>query len=258
MKSSCQRIDALITPFVDGELPEPDSRNVEDHLRRCPPCYSRVSAERTVRTLVRDNHSMLAAPRAPDGLRTRCAALSHGADGARGVGRAPANWRTRLTPYALAASLVVVVGGAFVYQATDNSARVLAAELTADHLKCFALNRALGTHEEASVVESSLASSFGWRAHLPENPASAGLELIGERPCLYGQGKIAHIMYRHNGDPVSLFMLPNTARKQDLVDVLGHEAAIWCVGNRTFVLLTRKSRPEVEQLAAYVRASLHE
>jgi len=118
------------------------------------------------------------------------------------------------------------------------------------------MNRALGTHQEVAAVESSLASGFGWRAHLPEDPASAGLELVGSRPCLYAEGKIAHIMYRHHGNPVSLFMLPNTARTQELVEVLGHEAKIWCVGNRTFVLLSRQSKPEIERLASFVQARL--
>jgi hypothetical protein len=52
-------------------------------------------------------------------------------------------------------------------------------------------------------------------------------------------------------------MLPKTARTQQLVDVLGHEAAIWCVGNRTFVLIARESRQQVEQLATFVRAELY-
>jgi anti-sigma factor RsiW len=162
-----------------------------------------------------------------------------------------------VAPYALAASLVLVVGGAFLYQATARSARVLAAQLTADHVKCFAMNSALGTHQMPAVVESSMASGFDWPMHLPEDPSSAGLELIGARPCLYGEGKIAHIMYRHQGHPVSLFMLPKTARAQQLVEVLGHEAAIWCVGNRTFVVVAREPRHEVERLAAFVQASLH-
>src|SRR5881628_2208257 len=128
-----------------------------------------------------------------------------------------------------------MVGGAFVYQLTDSSARVLAAELTADHVKCFAMNAMLGTHERLSTVESAMMSDFGWPAHLPHDAASVGLELVGARPCLYGEGKIAHIMYRHEGHAVSVFMLPKAARAQQFVEVLGHEAAIWCVGNRTFV-----------------------
>lgn len=264
---TCHKIDSLITPFVDDQLADADRQAVQDHLRRCPPCHSRESAERTVRSLIHERKAALDAPRASESLRERCAAAVRSAEGLRPApnaaaipnvvqGTSPASWRTRATPYALAASLVVVVGGAFLYQATDKSARVLAAELTADHVKCFAMNRALGTHQAVAAVESSLASGFGWRAHLPEDPARAGLELVGARPCLYAEGKIAHVMYRHRGKPVSLFMLPNTARTQELVEVLGHEAAIWCVGNRTFVLVTRQSKPEVERLAAFVQAGL--
>ena len=160
-------------------------------------------------------------------------------------------------PLALAASLVLLVGGAFVYEATDRSARMMAAELTADHLKCFAFNRVLGTHENAAVVEGSIASSFGAPLHLPEQPERAGLELVGERPCLYGQGRVAHIMYRHHGTPVSVFMLPGTMRADQVVDVMGHEAAIWSAGGRTFVLIAREPRAEIERMASFVHASLH-
>jgi hypothetical protein len=163
----------------------------------------------------------------------------------------------RIAPYALAASLVVVVGGAFVYQATDKSARVLAAELVADHAKCFALNGALGTHQATAAVEQSMAASFDWRVHLPSDPSRIDLELVGARPCLYGEGRVAHIMYRHRGQPLSLFMLPETARAQQLVEVLGHEAAIWCANNRTFVLVSREPRQEVERLASFVQTSMH-
>ena len=105
-------------------------------------------------------------------------------------------------------------------------------------------------------VESSMLSSFDWNMHLPADAARNPLELIGARQCLYGEGRVAHIMYRHEGRPVSLFMLPKTARTQQLVDVLGHEAAIWCVGNRTFVLIAREPKPQVEQLASFVKAEL--
>ncbi len=165
--------------------------------------------------------------------------------------------RSRAVPYALAASLAIVVGGAFLYQATDKSARVMAAELVADHAKCFALNGALGTHQLPAAVEQSMAASFDWRVHLPDEPGRAGLELVGARPCLYGEGRVAHIMYRHDGEPVSLFMLPQSARRQELVEVFGHEAAIWCANDRTFVLVARQPRQEVERMAAFVRSALH-
>ena len=151
---------------------------------------------------------------------------------------------------------MLIVGSAFVYQLTQSSSRVMAAELTADHVKCFALNGALHTHDDAPTVESSMLSGFGWQMHLPAQAAQVGLELVGSRPCLYGEGKIAHIMYRHNGEPVSLFMLPRTARAQEFVQVMGHHAAIWCANNRTFVLLAHEPKAEVERIATAVQASL--
>ena len=51
-------------------------------------------------------------------------------------------------------------------------------------------------------------------------------------------------------------MLPNASRSDEIVKVLGHEAAIWCVGRRTFVLLAREPREEVERMAAFVQAGL--
>ena len=84
-----------------------------------------------------------------------------------------------------------------------------------------------------------------------------GLELVGSRPCLYGEGKVAHIMYRHNGRPVSLFMLPRTAREDQIVDVLGHECVIWSVDDRTFVLVARESRADVTRLASFVQSYVH-
>jgi anti-sigma factor RsiW len=279
----CDALDPLVTPFIDGELPVADRRAVEDHLCACAPCHSRIAAEQAVRDLIRAQRAALCTRPAPDALHARCAELtrrpasdeagrphvapshlapshlapshlapSHLAPSSR----AGARWPTRLAPYALAASLVLVVGGAFLYQATDRSARLLAAELTADHVKCFAMNSALGTHQAPAAVERSMASTFDWRMHLPDDPASAGLELVGARPCLYAEGKIAHIMYRHDGHPVSLFMLPKTARAEELVEVLGHEASIWCVNNRTFVLVSREPRRVVQRMASFVQASM--
>jgi len=272
---NCDSLDPLVTPFVDGALPDADRRAVEDHLRVCPPCHSRVTAERAVHELLHARRATLCRTVAPDALHLRCAEAAQKAEAAARAERAenvlnhtlrnttpnaarrtPTAFFSGLGPAALAASLVLVVGGAFVYQATDKSARVMAAELVADHAKCFAMNGALGTHQAASLVEASMASSFDWQLHLPD-ASRAGLELVGARQCLYGEGRIAHIMYRHQGRPLSLFMLPAAVRTQEIVEVLGHEAAIWCANNRTFVLVSGEPRREVEQIAAYVQASVH-
>lgn len=274
---NCTSIDPLVTPYVDGDIGASERQLVDDHLRVCPPCHARVAAERAVRTLVCAKRSELACARASGALRARCATAKRAgpagpppanadADAVAQVFRpalfrparsSPAVWRSRTVPVALAASLVLLVGGAFLYQLTAHSSRVIAAELTTDHVKCFRLmNPMLGTHDEPAAVERTMASTFGWQIHLPQSAERLGLELVGARPCLYGKGIVAHVMYRHNGQPVSVFMLPKTMRPEETVDVMGHEASFWSVGDRTFVLITSEPQPDVARLTSFVRAAL--
>jgi anti-sigma factor RsiW len=253
--TDCQQIDPLVTPYIDGDIGAGDRDLVDRHLRECLPCRGRVNAEQAIHALLHARRSALADAGAPPALRVRCASLGREAPAA--PPHAFASWRSRATSALLAASLVLIVGGAFVYEATERSTRVMAAELTADHMKCFhVINNVLGTHQDAPAVESSMASAFDWPLRLPEHAERADLELVGARPCLYGEGKIAHIMYTHHGIPVSIFMLPKSARAGELVEVMGHQAAIWSIGNRTFVLIAREPRAEVERLTAFVHSEL--
>src|SRR5262245_63503014 len=151
--SSCTSIDPLVTRYVDGELTPADRALVDDHLRRCPPCQGRVSAESAGRELLRAHRSRFVAERAPMDLHARCARLAEESRLAAAPPvpastprRARRSWLSPLAPMALAASLVILVGGAFVYQATGRSSRVMAAELAAGHVMCFAVNDLLGVH----------------------------------------------------------------------------------------------------------------
>lgn len=259
----CAAVEPLFTPYIDGELSPADTAGVAEHLRACGPCRSRVAAERAVRTLLLSRKPALHADGAPGALHSRCAGLARAAaarpaDAPRQpiAGPGAAAWRTRLAPLALAASLVLAVGAAFVYRATEASTTIMAAELAADHVKCFMLNAVMPTDESVAAVERSLADKFEWDAHLPAQPGEIGMELVGERTCLYGEGPIAHVMYRREGRPVSLFMLPDDVRAEEIVRVMGHHAAVWSVGNRTFVLVGREPEGEMRRLASFVGARL--
>jgi anti-sigma factor RsiW len=271
--SKCTSIDPLVTPYVDGELPAAERTLVDDHLNRCPPCHSRVAAEAAVRDLVRVRKPGLTALRASASLHAQCsklvnaiedasaARLRPGARDASSPARAirawwTAPWHLRMVPLALTTSLVLLVGGAFLYLATEYSARLLAAELCADHLTCFAANNVLGTRDAPAAVESSMLSAFGWHLDLPEQFDASGLELVGGRRCLYAEGRVAHLMYRDHGRPVSIYMLPKSMRSEELVEVLGHEVAIWSSGDRTFVLIARGPREEVARMASFVKGAL--
>jgi anti-sigma factor RsiW len=258
--SDCRAIDPLVTPYVDRELTAGEREDVEEHLRVCPPCHRRMAAERATRDLIHSRKPALVAEKASSALRAKCCGLTHRqrVDARPGTGPSarPATWRERIAPLALAASLVLVVAGAFLYQATDRSSKLMAAELTADHVKCFTMNGLIRMHQEPEEVQRAMLSQFGWQMRVPEQLRRVGLELVGSRPCLYGEGKMAHLMYLHEGTPVSIFMLPDAARAHEIVDVLGHQAAIWSVGGRTFVLIAREPRADVERMASVVQAAL--
>jgi len=256
--SDCSSIELLIAAYVDNELEPADLEIVRRHLNQCPPCDARASAERAVYHLVSNGRQSLRGEVAPESLRTKCRALAQAAGQDAPAASAPRLWQQhRLAPLAFAATLVLIVGAAFLYQLTSTSSRIMVAQLAADHVKCFAMNGVLGTHQSTEVVESNMAAGFGWIAHLPERPDTEGLELVGARQCLYGEGRVAHIMYRHNGRDASLFMLPRNRGENEVFDVLGHQAAIWSADDRTFVLIAREARSDVQRLASFVRSSMH-
>src|SRR5437660_546575 len=167
---NCWSIDPLITPYVDGELPAADRQNIEQHMRRCAPCRARIATEQAVRDLVGASRPELTGAGAPPGLRARCRAASVPSV----AGPFAGTWRAWLAPLALATMLAIVVGGSFLYPLTGSSTRVMAAELTVDHMKCFLLNAALGTHDTKAAVEGELLAGFDWRAQLPERPERPG------------------------------------------------------------------------------------
>jgi len=252
----CKKLEEQVTPYVDGELNAAEREDIDAHLRVCPPCHARVVVEQSVRDLLAGRKDILKRDSAPASLRMRCAAARQGSapGGARAASIGPR--LARFKPLALAASLVLLVGGAFLYGVTDRSNRIMAAELVADHVKCFGVSDLMHTRQTAAAVESSMASGFGWHVQFPAYVQQLGLELVAARPCLYGEGRMAHVLYRHNGQPVSIFMLPGTVRPSQIVEIMGHEAAIWPEGDRTFVVITREPRDEVARIASFVHAAL--
>lgn len=262
--SDCTSIDPLVTPYIDGELLDSERRVVEAHLERCPPCRTRVSAERSACDLLKSRKAELCRTLlAPPALRAHCASArpQPGVVPFRPPPPMSAARPFRVRRLAVAATFLLMIAGGLAYRATLGATEAMAAELAADHVKCFMLNTVLRTHESISDVEAYLRSGFAWEAELP--PAGAHpvadrdtLDIVGARPCFYEHGKVAHIMYRHRGVPVSVFMLPGAHHEHELVHVFGHEAVIWADAHRTFVLIAKAPRAEVEKVAAFVQASL--
>ena len=150
-----------------------------------------------------------------------------------------------------------------MYVLTERSATVLAAELTADHVKCFGMSSVLPVNADPESAERTMASTFGWHMPLADAAAGAGMELLGASVCLYGRGLAAPLLYCRNGQLFSFFMMPKASRSHSVVDFMGHEAAIWSTGGRTFVLVVREPEDRAEaaadlsRMTAVVQAALH-
>jgi anti-sigma factor RsiW len=235
---SCRDIDPLFAPYVDGEASSEQRAIVDAHLRACPKCRHQTALQSVVRETVR---TKLSRPCAPEALRTRCRAAARAGQGPFGT------TRSTITSLSMAAALVLVVGGVLLYALTGLSPAVLAAQLTLDHIKCFAVHDS-DTPVDARASEQQYARDYGAEVHLPRADV-AGLQLVGFRRCFCGEGPAAHAMYRLNGRPVSLYMIPDASRDRASTDVFGHDAVIWSRENVTYVLLGKEPRETLEGLA---------
>ena len=226
---------------------------MEQHLTDCPPCRVSADQEQGGRAVLRDRAYQLRSAPLPPGLRTRCAALAHRQ--ARSATRS--SWRTRIVPASLAAALVLFTALAVVTLATQRSNTVLAAQLAADHTKCFRAFPPSGDEVDARAAESRLASRYGWDIHVPPSSPRDGVRLVGARRCLYGDGRVPHLMYEAGGHPLSLFVLEGVARQPGDVTTFGQRSRIWSRGPTTFVLVSPASAGELTQAVSYVRQEAH-
>jgi anti-sigma factor (TIGR02949 family) len=235
---SCREIDPLVTPYIDGEATDTERAMVNAHLAGCPPCRSRAEAEADARQVLRSRGCQ---PCAPEKLRNRCRKV------ASPLGRITYIY----SPVSLSvfAAAFLMAGGVSVYGLTRLSPTVLAAQLTLDHVKCFAVHPSTAVLD-AHASEDQFARDYGWRLHVPMAPAADGLQLVGVRRCFCGEGPAVHVMYRHDGEPISLYVLPHVTRPSATADVFGRDAVIWSENDTTFVLLGKQPPALMRQLAA--------
>lgn len=252
--SECRRTADRLTPYVDNLLPSSERTEVDRHLSDCPPCRAAATEEEGARTVLRSKAAGLRATALPPGLRTRCQALAQ-------AHREPASgrgWAARLLPVSLTAILIVFTASAVFSLATHRSDALLASQLTADHAKCFKLFGGEGAPDEDAVrLEQMLSDRYGWDVHIPPSSPSNGVRLVGARRCLYADGRLPHVMYRVNGQDVSLYMLEGVTREQADLVTLGHRSRIWSRGATTYVMVSHASAGEMESAARYVMREAH-
>jgi anti-sigma factor RsiW len=249
--ADCRELDLLCTRYVDGEAPPEQRAAVEAHISLCPPCRVRVAEERAAREVILARREGLRAC-APERLRARCAAHRAAIGRRSSTVRQLAKW----VPLSLAATLVLAIGGLFLYSAV-NQVEALAAQLAVDHMKCFQVE---ATPQDPAIAASQWVAANGWPVQVPASAPDRNLEFISLRRCLVTEGRTAHMMYQWRGQPLSLFIVPETMHDgrpaERIVDKFGHEAIIWSSNDRTYVVMAR-GRPtetEIRPVVGYMKA----
>ncbi len=250
--TECRRTIDRLAAYADHALSPAERADVDSHLVSCRPCRTAARAEEGARAVLREKAPALRSAPLPPGLRSRCEAL------AREQTR-PASARTwRLVPVSMTAVLTLFIATVVFSLATQQSDTLLAAQLTADHSKCFGLFAAPDSPAaDASRLEKMLLDDYGWKVRVPPSSPQDGVQLIGARRCLYADGRIPHVMYRVNGKDVSLFMLEGVARNDADVTSLGHRSRIWSRGGTTYVLVGPEAAGELTTAVRYIMREAH-
>jgi anti-sigma factor RsiW len=253
--SDCHEIEALLAVYVDGEAGESQRAGVDAHMQRCPPCRSRLAGEQAARAVLVARRDVLRTC-ASEQLRSRCFAQFPSST----VTPAPAiRFRRSWVPLSLAATLLLAVAGVLVLGLNDR-VEALAAQLALDHLKCFQVGTEHGAVRDAASAGREWNQWQGWPLQVPASAAGVQLELRAVRRCLTSSGRVAHVMYKWRGEPLSVFVLPQTitgvTEAQRLVERFGEEAIVWSERGRTYIVLAKATPSELSPIVTYVKANV--
>ena len=245
--TTCDQLQPLVAACADNGASDAERHLVMTHVEHCAACAEALRVQQEMHKVM-GVHGRATAAIAPPGLRTRLAAtLAAEASPAMDAG-----WRTRLSAFAAAAVVVLALGAVALPVVTGRSTVVLAAQLALDHIKCFTIDG----HDHGQVLsvadaEAELLDDYGWKLRVPESAGSDRGRLISVRRCLYGDGRAAHLLYRVDGEPVSLFILPGLERPSDQMSLLGHDEVVWNANGRTFMLVGNAgTRHDLLQMAS--------
>jgi len=249
---TCREMAALVTPYVDGTLGPTEVELADRHFAACTTCGALLGAERAVRALLRDEAGVLREP-APTSLRER---VQPGATvvafAPRAVTRRPL-WRR--VPLAAAASLLVALTGIAAAGLLAPSGTLLAAQLTLDHLKCTWLTRGdPGPDPVAAAHEWR--EHHGWDISVPPSSTAPPLRLVGVRRCLFSDGAMAHLVYEHDGQSVSVFILPTARPASPETAIMGHEAVTWSRNGRTYAVVASLAHDEMARVGAFLQEQI--
>lgn len=208
----CPTCEAMVEPYLDGELPAGESVRFEAALETCPDCRAKLDRLQSLRRLIRE----VPAERAPDLMRARLerelrAAASMPVAVPTPEPAAAARPRLWSRRSAMAASLLVALGAGWAggrYTGQDGSRET--DELLAGYLRVGLGDRPV---DVASSDQHTVKPWFAGRIdYAPPvyDLTSAGFPLLGGRLDVLDGRRIAVLVYRRNQHRLALSLWPAT------------------------------------------------
>lgn len=194
----CPTCEAMVEPYLDGELPAGESVRFEAALDACPECRAKLVRLQSLRAQIRE----LPTARAPDLLRARIEREL------RVDTPAPRVWPRRT---ALAASLLLAVGagwlgGRFIGQEGSRETD----ELIAGYLRIGLGDRPVDVaSSDSHTVKPWFAGRIDYAPPVYDL-TSAGFPLLGGRIEVLDRRRIAVLVYRRNQHRIALSLWPAT------------------------------------------------
>ena len=155
---------------------------------------------------------------------------------------------------------MILAAGLFLLFGWGSSVETYAAQLSADHLKCFQFPPSAKPTTDVTLIGKEWLESNGWGVKIAG--PSEELQLLGIRRCGSSRGRVAHILYRWRGQPLSVYVLnrrfdhaADAAHDHD-VTRLGEHAIVWTDHERTYAVVADRRLADLPRVAAYVRTSI--
>jgi anti-sigma factor RsiW len=106
-------------------------------------------------------------------------------------------------------------------------------------------------------MERMFADRYGWRVRVPPSSPADGIQLIGAKRCVFDGRGVPHILYRVNGEEMSLYVMDGVQRAPADLVAAGRRARMWSRHDTTFVLVSPTSAGPMTMAASYLMQEAH-
>ncbi len=243
-------VELHLDAYVDGELAEPEARELAAHLAECRECAARHDALVALRAAITAQ-----APyhRADAALRRRVRAEVHQAAGASRR-RWPAPWR----PLAAAAAIAFVAIGTWQLASARAARDAIAGDVLASHVRSL-----LGEHltDVASTDQHTVKPWFNGR--LDFSPpvydfAGAGFPLVGGRIDYVGGRSVAALVYGRRRHVINVFLWPagrGSASGAAALTRQGYHLRHWTTPAFVYWIASDLGTAELDQFAGLLQSA---